>query len=101
VPADAAWRRYDPAARRHTLTLHVQPNARRSEVVGLHGEALKLRVAAPPAENRANAELIRFLSETLGVPKTAIIIRHGGSGRRKVVEISAGPELAARLGGLT
>ena len=93
----STWFRYDPVARRLTLTLHVQPGTRRSEIAGLHGGALKLRIAAPPADNKANAELIGFLSETLGIPKSAVAIRHGAIGRRKVVEIAGGPELLAQI----
>ena len=94
---DPVWWRYDAAAGRYVVTLYVQPNARKSEVAGLHGEALKIRIAAPATDNRANADLIRFLSGSLDLPKSMIHIRHGTSGRRKVVEISGGPELAARL----
>jgi uncharacterized protein (TIGR00251 family) len=97
VSSDSAWCRYDTAARRLSLTLHVQPNARRSEITGFHGDALKVRIAAPAADNKANAELIEFLSKTLEVSRSAIAIRRGGTSRRKVVEITGGPELAARL----
>ena len=94
------WLRYDPAAQRLSLTLHAQPNAKQSRIAGLHGDALKVSVAAPAVDNKANAELIEFLSEALGVSKSSIVIRHGATGRRKVVEITGGPELrlrAARL----
>lgn len=91
------WRRYDPQQRRLVLTLHVQPGARNSQLVGLHGDALKIKVAAPAVDNQANAELVEFLSEMLKVQKSAIAIRHGATGRRKVVEITGGPELAAKL----
>ena len=94
---DSTWCSYDAAARRLTVTLHVQPNARRSEIAGLHGDALKVRIAAPAVDNKANAELIDFLGETLSVPRSAIVIRHGATGRRKVVEITGGPELVTRL----
>ena len=66
----------------------------------MHGDALKLRIAAPAMDNKANAALVEFLSETLEVPRSAITIRHGATGRRKVVEIAGGAELwerAARL----
>ncbi len=92
------WFRYDPVARRLTLTLHVQPNAKRSGIAGLHGDALKVRIAAPATDNKANAALIEFLGETLGVPKSSISIRRGATGRRKVVELSGGPELVSKLG---
>jgi uncharacterized protein (TIGR00251 family) len=91
------WYRYDAAARRFSISLHIQPNARKSEIVALHGDALKIRIGAPAADNRANAALIEFLSETLGVQRSAMTIRHGATGRRKVVEIEGGPELATRL----
>ena len=94
------WARYDARARRLTLTLHVQPNARRSGIAGQHGEALKVRIAAPAADNKANAELVGFLSVVLAVPKAAVLIRHGAAARRKVVEISGGPEVLERLAGL-
>ena len=94
--APAAWR-YDAPARRLTLTLHVQPNARKSAFAGLHGGALKVRIAAPAADNAANAELVRFLGEALAVPKAAVAIRRGATSRRKVVEVSGSAELAARI----
>jgi len=97
VGRQSTWCRYDAAAQRLSLTLHVQPNARRNEVAGFHGDALKLRIAAPAAGNQANTELIDFLSKTLEVPRSAIAIRRGSTSRRKVVEITGGPELAARL----
>ena len=96
----ASWYRYDPTARRLTLTLHIQPGARNSALAGTHGEALKIRIGAPAVDNKANAALIDFLSETLDIPKSTIAIRHGATGRRKVVEITGGEELAAKLGTL-
>ena len=98
---DSTWCRYDAAARRLSLTLHAQPGARKSEIVGIHGDALKVKIAAPAVDNRANAALVEFLCETLGVPKSAITIRHGATGRRKVVEVCGGPELVAMIGNLT
>jgi hypothetical protein len=93
----AAWHRYDPAARRLTLTLHVQPGARNSAIAGTHGNALKIRIAAPAVDNKANAALIDFLSETLDIPKSAIAIRRGATGRRKVIEIAGGPDLGTKI----
>jgi uncharacterized protein len=97
VSPDSIWFRHDAASRRYTLTLHVQPNARKSEIVGLHGGALKVRIAAPASENRANAELVAFLARTLAVARAAISIRHGITGRRKIVDVMGGAGLAARL----
>lgn len=94
---DSTWCRYDAAARRLSLTLHAQPGARKSEIVGPHGGALKVRIAAPAVDNKANAALIELLSETLGVSRSNISISRGATGRRKVVEIAGGPELATIL----
>jgi hypothetical protein len=96
----AAWHRYDPAARRLTLTLHIQPGARNTAIAGTHGDALKIRIGAPAVDNKANAALIDFLSEALAVPKSAITLRRGATGRRKVVEVAGGPELVGRLSSL-
>jgi len=83
-----AWCRFDPGAGRLTLTVHVQPNARASAFAGLHGDALKIRIAAPAVDDKANAALIDFLHRFLGLPSSLISIRHGARGRRKVVEIA-------------
>ncbi|MNC90733.1 hypothetical protein D3C83_68680 [compost metagenome] len=79
----------------------MQPGSRKNGIAGTHGDALKIRIAAPAVDNKANAALIEFLSETLGVPKSSIAIRHGATGRRKVVEIAGGPELVGRISKLT
>jgi len=75
----------------------VQPGAKRSEVAGLHGEALKLRLTAPPVESRANEALVEFLANTLGVPKSSVRIVKGGSARRKTVLVAAPQADAACL----
>ncbi|BBE49820.1 hypothetical protein OYT1_ch0246 [Ferriphaselus amnicola] len=72
-----------------SLTLHVQPGAKRSEVAGLHGEALKLRLAAPPVEGKANEALMRFLAELFSVPLRNIELKQGAQSRHKVVRITA------------
>jgi hypothetical protein len=97
VGSGSGWLTYDAASRRISLTVRVQPNARRGEIVGLYGDALKIKVAAPAVDNKANAALVEFLGETLGVPRSAIVIRHGVTGRRKVLEITGGPELLTKL----
>lgn len=97
MTGDRSWLRYDAAGRRLTLTLHIQPSARKSGIVGLHGDALKVRIAAPAVDNKANAALIGLLSEILGVPRSSISITRGATGRRKVVEVTGGPELLTKL----
>lgn len=82
-----AWRREDGTAL--VLTLHVQPGAGRTEVVGRHGDALKLRVASPPQEGRANAALLRHLADIFGVPLAQVSLLRGETSRRKTVRIEA------------
>ncbi|HEU4686522.1 MAG TPA: DUF167 domain-containing protein [Nitrospira sp.] len=67
------------------LTVHVQPNCPRTQCVGRYGDALKIRVAAPPVDGAANDELIRFLAREFSVPASGIHIEFGTSGRRKCV----------------
>jgi len=67
--------------------VHVQPRARRTEVAGLHGDAVKLRLAAPPVEGAANEELVRFVAERLGVARSAVRVAAGATSRRKTVEV--------------
>lgn len=69
------------------LTVHVQPKASRTECVGIHGDALKIRVAAPPVDGAANDELVRFLSRILSVQNTAVYIESGAGGRHKRVRV--------------
>ncbi len=71
-----------------TLTLHVQPGAKRSEVAGLHGEALKVRLAAPPIEGRANDALCRFIADIFGVPLKQVELKQGAQSRHKVLAVS-------------
>lgn len=70
------------------LRLSIRPGARRSAVHGLHGERLKLQIAAPPRDGEANQELVRFLSELLGVRKMDVEILRGSSGRSKDVIVA-------------
>jgi hypothetical protein len=78
------------------LQLQVQPRASRTEVAGPHGGALRIRLAAPPVEGEANTELVAFLARRLRVPKAAVTIVRGESGRRKVVEVTGVGVAAAR-----
>jgi uncharacterized protein len=78
------------------LTLYLQPRASRTEVVGAHGDALKLRIAAPPVDGEANDELIRFLAKTLGVAKSQVSIVSGATGRKKRVRVEGVEVGAAR-----
>ena len=70
------------------LTIQVQPRASRTEVVGPHGDAIRIRLAAPPVDGAANEMLLRFLAERLGVPRSAVTITAGHGSRRKVVRVA-------------
>ena len=85
------------------LAVHAQPGAKRSAlagiVPGLHGDALKVRVAAPPIEGRANEALIDFLADALGVPRQCVSVVKGATGRRKTLLVAAphlDPEILLR-----
>jgi len=71
-----------------TLTLHIQPGAKRSELAGLHGEALKIRLAAPPVEGRANEALLKFIAGLFDVPVRQVELKQGSQSRHKVVAIT-------------
>ena len=83
------------------LALHVQPGARRTAVVGEHGERLKIALQAPPVDGRANEALLRFLGEKLGVRQAALRLTAGAASRDKSVAVECDPsraqELARRL----
>jgi uncharacterized protein len=85
------WRQQGSDA---TLTLHIQPGAKKTEVAGLHGEALKIRLAAPPVDGKANAALLAFVATSLGLPRAAVELKSGQTSRRKVVTVR-GVDVAA------
>lgn len=69
------------------LSVRVQPRASANEIVGLHGDALKVRLTAPPVEGAANRALVELLAGTFGIPVRAVTIVAGASSRTKVVEL--------------
>lgn len=75
-----------------TLTLHIQPGAKKTEVAGLHGEALKIRLAAPPVDGKANEALLRFVADRLDLPRSAVLLKSGQTSRHKVLEIHGSTE---------
>ena len=89
---------YLPSSQGYVLRLTVVPGASRTEVVGLHGDRLKMRVAAAPEKGAANRKLLEFLAARLGLPKKAVRLNSGAHSREKVVEVlDTSPDLAARL----
>ncbi len=67
------------------ISIRAQPRASGSEIVGLHGDQLKVRIAAPPVEGAANTELIKLLAKVLGVSRSALRVVRGEGSRSKVV----------------
>jgi uncharacterized protein (TIGR00251 family) len=83
----ARWFRRDPVAGTVVVSLHVQPRAPRTEVVGPHGDSLKVRVAAPAVESRANALLVAFVAERFGVARRDVTLLAGEKSREKRLEV--------------
>ncbi|MEW6119935.1 MAG: DUF167 domain-containing protein [Pseudomonadota bacterium] len=80
-----AWARRDGDA--WLLDLHVQPGAKTTQAVGEHGGRLKLKIAAPPVDNKANAHLLAWLADSLGVPKASVTLVRGETSRQKTVAV--------------
>ena len=95
-----------PACRRDgadlVLDVLVQPRASRSEIAGLHGERLRIRLQAPPVDGKANAALVEFVADLFAIPRARVTIEHGLSGRDKRVRVRSvgvvAPQLRALLG---
>lgn len=83
------------------LIVHAQPGAKQSGFAGAHGDAVKVRLAAPPLDGRANKELCRFLAAACGVAPSAVEITSGEGARAKRVRIRQPKELPAALRDLT
>jgi uncharacterized protein (TIGR00251 family) len=80
------------------LRLQVQPGAGRTAVAGRHGDALKVKVAAPPTGGRANEAVVAFVAELFGVEKATVAVTHGESSRSKRVKVTGlDPDDARKL----
>lgn len=75
------------AGRAVRLNVSVVPRSSREEVAGFAEGTVRIRLTAPPVENRANEALVRFLAKVLGVPRSRLRIAAGGTGRRKLVDV--------------
>jgi uncharacterized protein (TIGR00251 family) len=92
---------FQPTCQGYVLRLTVVPGAQRTQVVGRHGDRLKVRLAAPPEKGAANRELIAFLAKALKLPKSALKLTLGAQSRAKVVTVyDLSPDLGQRLGRL-
>lgn len=79
------------------LNIHAQPGARQSEFAGIHGDALKIRIQAPPVDGKANKTLLRFISDTFRVTLKQVTLVQGESNRRKRIRIESASHLPAAL----
>lgn len=84
--ADEVWAQRTPHGWR--LAVRVQPGARRSEVIGTHGDALRVRVAAPAVDGKANEALVEIIAAHFGIHRRMIAISRGHTSRSKVIEIT-------------
>lgn len=78
------------------LRLFVQPRASKNEIVGVHGDALKLRLTSPPVEGQANKAIVAFLAKLLKVPKSSLSIKSGAQSRHKEIVIKGCAEQLVR-----
>ncbi len=69
------------------VSFYVQPRASKTEVVGRHGDAIKIRVKAPPVDGAANEEIVRFLAKRFKVPRKSVELMSGSSSRHKQIAI--------------
>lgn len=79
------------------LTLYVQPKSSRDAIVGLHGEALKVTITAPPVEGKANAHLQKYLAKLFAVAKSQVLLEKGVSSRHKQIKITYPRQIPAEL----
>lgn len=79
------------------LKLYIQPKASRDQIVGSHGDELKVAITAPPVDGKANAHLSKYLAKQFKVPKGSIVIEKGELGRHKQVRIIAPNLLPAKV----
>jgi len=94
--SELPWAHFDTASGILTLRVHVQPGAKQTQVAGIHGDRLKIRLSAPPVEGRANAALREFVAAAFAVPQRSVELASGESGRKKTLRIS-GPRLRPDL----
>lgn len=87
---------FSPTAGGTRVLLHVVPRASRTAIVGEHDGRLKLAVAAPPVDGEANDAIVRFLAKALGLPRDAVTLSAGATGKRKAVDVSGLDPAAVR-----
>ena len=82
------------------IALKVTPGARKNEILGWEedypqiGRVLRVKIAAPPVEGKANKEIVAFMAKTLGIPKSSVELLHGSTGRIKLIQVPDGADLS-------
>lgn len=82
------------------LAVQITPNAKKTEVIGVLDDVLKLRLQAQPIEGKANDALVKFIASTLGVARSAVTITHGQTSKKKLIKVTSAsltPATAAQL----
>jgi len=69
------------------IKVHVNPNAKKTAVIGMHGDAVKIQIAEPPVKGRANKGLLKFIAKKLNISKESVSIKSGSSSRKKTVAV--------------
>jgi len=69
------------------MAVHIMPNAKTSQIIGEHGDALKIRLQAQPIEGKANDALVRYIADKLGVARSSVTIIHGVTNKRKMLAV--------------
>lgn len=93
--AETAWYRWEDGDL--VLSLHVQPRAKQDQVAGPEGDALKVRITAPPVEGKANQHLCRMFADLCGVSRSSVELVAGAQGRRKRIRVHAPKRLPAGI----
>ncbi len=70
------------------VAVQIQPNAKKTEVVGVLDDALKIKLAAQPIEGKANEALVKWLASTLGVSRSSVTLTHGQTNKKKLLEVA-------------
>ena len=92
TPSGVPWARWDGTRLR--LRIHAQPGAHATRITGVHGERLRIALKAPPVDGRANGELVRFVSQALGLRRAQVELVAGASSREKMLAIECGRDAA-------
>lgn len=83
-----------------TIRFYIQPKASRDQIIGLHGDEIKIAITAPPVDGQANAHLIKFIAKQFRVAKNHVIIEKGELGRHKQLRIINPQQLPAVIAAL-